>query len=82
MPLHLHICTKVIIVGVPYHVRLLIYLPGGVASVQRVSQWPGQGIHQGEVKIPTQIYYDSKGEVCVDAHPSGSFNVTGVMFFP
>jgi molecular chaperone DnaK (HSP70) len=33
---------------------------GSVASVQRVSHWPGS--RQGDVKIPTQIYYDSKGE--------------------
>jgi hypothetical protein len=44
-----------------------IFRLGGNVSVKRVSDWPGQS-EQSTSKIPTQIYYDTMGQVRVLLH--------------
>lgn len=36
---------------------------GGLVSVKRVTDWPGQSEQQGCSEVPTQVYYDPNGKV-------------------
>ncbi|KDQ12450.1 hypothetical protein BOTBODRAFT_34427 [Botryobasidium botryosum FD-172 SS1] len=38
--------------------------PGGLQSLHRVVQWPGQENDGGEAKIPSLVWYDSSGQAC------------------
>jgi hypothetical protein len=44
-------------------IKFMNQLPDGAATVQHVTEWPGQKAQMADAKIPTEIYYNNKGEV-------------------